>query len=215
VGDRGRPRPHDECRGHRDGDGSGRLGGPDRRVEQSNAIDGAAVERALAPLGVAEHDIEVENPIDLSFASSASPYVRVHLSVGALRAKGKQILAAVKRFVPGDAAGSVVFASSRCTQVLAQAQRAAVADAGKRIDSLAAAAHVHLGGVAGVSGNPSTELYLPGADACRPDLDLLVGTGLLSGAASFSGVPVPVAVDLDAPARITETVSIDVARAIT
>jgi len=180
-------------------------------------IDRTRVLRALAALGVPQKDVEVENPNSLSViqAVTSSSYVRVHVTVARLHAVGAQIVSAVQSVVGSCSSSGVIFSATNCKTLLARARAAAAADAGKRLDRLALAAHEKSCAVVGVA-DYGINLYLPQLDPCHPDLDSLPGNGVLSAlAAGSSGTGIPTLVGLDATPQVTEQVSHTVNRALT
>jgi uncharacterized protein YggE len=180
---------------------------------QSNKIDSVFVLRALASLGIAKTDVEVENAISLSSFSSSpsSSYVRVHVTVARLKAIGAKIVDAVKAIVGTDSTSGVLFSGSNCDNLLARARTDAVADAGKRIDKLARAANVHPGAIVGVA-EVRGIVSLPDIDPCHPDVSSLSSSGLLSGLSYVTGSGLPSLVGLDATPKVTEQVSLSVNR---
>jgi uncharacterized protein YggE len=189
---------------------------PTLSPSSSAKIDRTRVLHALMPLGLATKDVEVENPNNLSVFSgaSSSSYVRVHVTVARLAAIGTKIVSAVRTVVGADAASGVIFSASNCSDLLARARAAAAADAGKRLDKLAVAAHVKAGGIVGVA-EVGTNVYFPSIDPCHPDLDSVVGNGLLSALASgSSGGAIPTLSGLDATPKVTEQVSLSINRAL-
>jgi uncharacterized protein YggE len=186
----------------------------------TTGIDEAAVVRAVRPFGVEEKDVEVENPPSISLDGSSfsgSAYIRVHVTIPQLTKSGHQIAAAIQAVVPnqtdspdGPGTVGVLFHASNCRDLEKQARVAAAADARRRTDKLASAAHVHAGAVTGMT-EPSALPYYPTVDACDFDIDNLANVGALTGS-SYPGVPS--LADLDAKPVVTVNVSLQMSRAL-
>jgi uncharacterized protein len=186
----------------------------------STKIDGARVLKALAPLGIAKKDVEVENPTTVSAfpPDEAASYVSVHVTAARVKTIGAKIVRAVQTVVGAGGTTGVIFSASNCEALLAQARAKAAADGGKRIDKLAAAAKVKAGPIVGVSEAATNILFsglFPSVDPCDTDLDSVEGLGLLSALQSGSGPGVPTLAALDAEPAVTERVSLGINRALT
>ena len=180
----------------------------------TSVIDEARVVGALAPLGITNQQVEVENPASVSqIVNPGSAYVRVHVTVAQLKSIGSKIVASVESVIGTSAASGVLFSASNCTALATRARVAAARDAGLRLDKLAATAKVHLGAIVGVS-DAELSVYLPAIDPCKPDLsssNFSVVSQLLSGGGSTS----PSLSPIDATPSVTEHVSLSISRAMT
>jgi uncharacterized protein YggE len=180
----------------------------------TNVIDETKVLRALALLGVAKKDVEVENPTSVNAITSPSPsYVRVHVTMAQLKSIGTKIVATVQSVASASAASGVLFSASNCNAISARARAAAARGADQRLDKLAAAANVHLGGIVGVTETDASP-YLPAVDPCKPDVSSATSSllsGLLSGSISGS----PSLSTLDATPVVTVQISLSISRAMT
>jgi uncharacterized protein YggE len=180
----------------------------------TNVIDETKVLHALALLGVAKKDVEVENPTSVSAITSPSPsYVRVHVTMAQLQSIGTKIVATVQSVASASAASGVLFSASNCNAISARARAAAARGADQRLDKLAAAANVHLGGIVGVTETDASP-YLPAVDPCKPDVSSATSSllsGLLSGSISGS----PSLSTLDATPVVTVQISLSISRAMT
>ncbi|MBI2168908.1 MAG: SIMPL domain-containing protein [Actinobacteria bacterium] len=99
---------------------------------------------ALLALGYDEEDIEIDH-------DAGSTRVEVEVEVGDLPRAGRRIVDEVEDVLGESSTSGVVFTSSECETVLADARKAAFEDAGRRLDVLASASDSKLAAVVGVA----------------------------------------------------------------
>jgi hypothetical protein len=145
--------------------------------------------------------------------------VSAKVSVDVLTKNGTKIVDAVKGGVAGaQAVSGVLFISSACNDLVAQARARAMTDADKRLKGLALAAKVRSGPIVGLAEPRGSISPLPTPpDPCDVDLESFSAGGqiaeLLSGSTGVPGAPKLEAIDADP--RVTQRVSVTEVRAIT
>jgi len=126
----------------------------------------------IKALGVDEDDIEL---------TDGAPYgqslLSVEMSVEKAARDAEKVIAAVEDVFGRTEVQGVWFSHSNCLAVLTEARKQAIADARAQAESLAAAAGLKLGGLAGVSEPPGVPGYGIGLTPCTEDLATLINVG--------------------------------------
>ncbi len=174
--------------------------------------DGDRITRALTALGVREDAVEVEAQ------GGRLRYVSATVPVDVLMKNGSKIVDAVNGVTGVLAPSGVLFISSACDDLVAQARARAMTDADKRLAGLARAAKVRSGPIVGlVEPRGTVSPFATPPDPCDVDLESLSSGGqigdLLGGSAGLPGVPKLEAID--AEPKVTQRVSVTEVRAIT
>lgn len=112
--------------------------------------DRDAVTAKLTGLGIKKNDIEFGQP-----GFGGPVFVSVEVAVKDLPRIGRDVERSVEDVLGRVQQGGVRFSHSNCTAVLAEARKAAVADAKARAESLASAAGVRLGALRSVAEAPA------------------------------------------------------------
>ncbi len=133
----------------------------------------SAVLEALTSLGVAEEDIDLNSndPTLDAIEPGGGFVVKVDVDAGKLPDIGEEIADAVENVVGAAGPAGVIFASSDCTKLEAEAQALAVTDAEQRLEALAKSADIRTGQIAAVTATAGGLGFFPvpiSVDACDP-----------------------------------------------
>ncbi len=160
---------------------------------------------ALTELGIGESDIELNSNAG-AFSPFPSGELTVAVTVDATKLPdlGEQIVDAVEDVLGNAGDHGVLFTSSDCATLAAEAQQQAVADAEQRITALAAASGVKAGPISRLvdatgAGISDTFLLAAGTDPCDPPLSAILDP-------TSGDAPVLQPLDADPVASVTATI---------